>query len=371
MNKKFFKRSSVFTSILALLATLFVAAPAAQAAVEPVTLSADDSYGTYTVLNGSSFFLHSWVTNEALNGGIYHNLSYNIKNVGSSTPSIHLNQGQNNWSEWDQGTWRTKAPGTDFSTYAYNSGSSGVRNDLSVGVNNYDNTVDSKLQVTAFVDYNDNGDVDPNEPSSNPITITFVDARGMATTTSITSTYEGADQIEANVKFANKDINLEQVAQSISWGFDLHSFEGEECGSNLGVYWSRNNVSDESFTGYNGCVYFSTHDFRDIDDNVEGIYYDSTAKAIIFPWTNDIDGKTGDVAKGLYTATLYVFEARNESYDWAKLGTSAQAVVAENVVDAVSLPKPATGPNLVTFIDPLNYGNQFIARVGNKSITYS
>lgn len=355
-------------AVVALATTLFSGAPAAQAAVAPVTLAGNDSYGTYTVPFGTNFDLKSFVTNSAL-GGYWgdhdgsqgYGLKYNVKNVSANHNYAYFDvaAGIDGWdANWGP-NYEELGAGNDYSYDAYYYGSSGLQNDFAVAAQNYDNNTPIKLQITAWVDTDGDYNVDPSEESAVQ-TITWVDPASLATTTKIADTYEGADSIDANVTFANKDINVEQVGNSIDDGWDYENYREEEA-SAWGVYWTRN-ATDEAFSGYDDNEYYYA-----IDQNY--VYYDSDLKAIVFPWTNNIDGSSDSVAKGLYTAQLYSYNDGHDSDSWDKSGTKAQATVAANVVDHVGAIKTDIGANVINSNNPGSH--DYIVRSGTKSITYT
>lgn len=364
MPKKYFLNRVSIVSIAALAASLFLAAPAANAANDPVTLGGNDSYGTYTVLNGTSFELKSFVTEHALSYGA---LSFQVTNVGQTSTLLTAAAGYNQWSSSTGMNYQgVLAKGASISWTAFDSGHVGYDNDLALASLNTNANGIAKIQVTAFVDGDGDGIADESEEQATR-TITWVDPRSTSTSTTLADTYVGAPEIDARVTFANKDINLEQTAISLGKGWDFLSiYSGAPHpvgGSVIGVSFKRNGV-DERFVGWNPglsrVVPFQPSAFP--------ISYDEATKSLVFPWSYDIVGTQDEVGPGVYTATTYFMDAVNDYYDWRKLGETAQLVVAPDVVDHVSKISFVSPTNTVN--DGQNPNSQLI-RAGTTSLTLS
>ena len=367
-----------FGAVVALATTLFSGAPAAQAAVAPVTLAGNDSYGTYTVPFGTNFDLKSFVTYNALGGyegfcdGDCYGLKYNVENVSTNSNYVdmYVATGYNDFDHYYGPDHYELSAGNDYSYDADDYGHSYEQNDFSVSAQNYFNNTPIKLKVTAWVDTDGDYNVDPTEESASQ-TITWVAPESLAATTKILDTYEGEGQIEAAVTFANKDINVEQVATSMAWGWDYEGYYNEDEASVFGVEWTRN-TTDETFVGYDD--YDGNSPSFYYSENHWDVYYDSDLKAVIFPWTWNIDGGSDEVAKGLYTAQLWAwndYDSANSNHEdiWSKVGTKAQATVAANVVSYVGKVSTTVGANVINWSSPSSH--DYIVRSGTTSVTYS
>jgi hypothetical protein len=379
MNKISTRKGLGLGAVFALATTLFAGAPAAQAAVAPVTLADALGHGTYTVPFGTSFDLKSFVTNSALGGtqgdGVdtgnwidpsnhdlgykTYGLKYNVKNVSANDNYSVLNVGvgSHNYDDtYSDGGYSDPngyalSKGQDYTFDAYDYGYSTTDNDFAVAATNNNNNTPVKLQITAFVDSNGDYIADANEESAT-VTITYVDPQSLTTSIKIADTYAGDSEIDANVTFANKDVNVEQIQESIWSGWGVSGYYGENYASELGVSWTRNNT-DYALSGYDNVGGWSN------DQNY--VYYDSDANALVFAWDDNINGGNDDVATGLYTAQLYDY-----NYGWEKMGTKAQATIGTDPVDHVGAIKSANSANEIS-----TGGNDFLVRSGTKSVTYT
>jgi len=87
-------------------------------------------------------------------------------------------------------------------SYIYDTKTDVVTGDKLIAIASTDKNVTQTITVTAWVDSNDNGEIDTTEYQSPARTLNFLASTAIATTTSVLAAYEGQSTVQATVAFA-------------------------------------------------------------------------------------------------------------------------------------------------------------------------
>jgi hypothetical protein len=102
----------------------------------------------------------------------------------------------------DGGTVKLLSSTPALGSYVFDTKTDVVTGDKLIAIASTDKNVTQTVTVTAWIDSNDDGDIDTTEYQSPARTLNFLASTAIATTTSVLAAYEGQSTVQASVAFA-------------------------------------------------------------------------------------------------------------------------------------------------------------------------